>query len=330
MEGRFEDASHQLEIMKTHIPKSGIWSQVYPLHLKDSGEKVMIKAYLEVTEDDVLDDIAALRFLGKPGEIYVPALMGSFNDPSTSLPSLVFSGTIMSLRKRCVRKIGHVSSKEDCKWRLFVSLIPLLQQLIDALEWLHRKGFVHMELSMETVMVDQPPEKHGHIQLFNIGCPRPANIPSAGRLQPLGACRYLPLEVLQGGVYTHDGDIYGFGLIMWELWNGQQVYDDASDVTVEEFTNRLLTGEAVLSALSDVHGANAQGLETKWWAIIQKCTQRQPEERLNQNQIKRELEAYVGSILAKPTLKKGYEPVTPQLPQVNYKPGYRNPDISES
>lgn len=108
------------------------------------------------------------------------------------------------------------------------------------MEYLHYRDLVHLELSLDTVMVStwlpcpnftdfmvkccpfQMVAKRDVVKLVNLSEPRVVHLPEED--VNAGHWVYLPPEVLQGKEYTSQGDMYALGLLAWELGNQELVF----------------------------------------------------------------------------------------------------------
>ena len=75
-------------------------------------------------------------------------------------------------------------------------------------------------------------------KLINLGEPRLAVLPYP-QDAPIAECVYLSPEVLRGGVYRLRADIYGLGLIAWELWNQELAFKRQREARLDHFLQTL-------------------------------------------------------------------------------------------
>ncbi|XP_033737338.1 uncharacterized protein LOC117325318 [Pecten maximus] len=168
-----------------------------------------------------------------------------------------------SLRKHLLRTM---SSQERPKY-----LHQLAESVVKGLQYLHHRGFIHMDLSLDTIMVD----KYGQVKLVNLTLPKklPATLfPSDGATIKYvhfdGRLLYKP----DNCVYTIQHDMYSVGIMMYEMWSGHHAFQD-----------RIEEGMKQLSQLIDVLKENnfqaflllkkEQSLtnDQVWIDMIEKC-----------------------------------------------------------
>merc|ERR1719453_2252394 len=94
-----------------------------------------------------------------------------------------------------------------------------LGSLVSALEHLHspRVCTVFRDLKPENVMLDQ----RGYVRLIDFGLARRLETPFSPRFTLVGTPEFLSPEVLTGGGYTTCADIWGLGVMAYELLVGQ-------------------------------------------------------------------------------------------------------------
>ena len=109
----------------------------------------------------------------------------------------------------------------------------VLEQVAMATEFLHFKRLVHMELSLDTVMLR---EGGDHVVLINPGAPRRADLPTRPENTETKEYVYLAPEVLNGGIYRSQADVYALGLMAWEIWTQEFVFAAQRNAPLNEFT----------------------------------------------------------------------------------------------
>ena len=100
----------------------------------------------------------------------------------------------------------------------------LLSQVADALAYAHRQSVVHRDVKPANVLLDE--EGHAYLSDFGIAAPL-ADSETAGHLVTSSPA-YVPPEELKGQPLTPRSDIYGLGLLTFELLTGQRPPIDGS------------------------------------------------------------------------------------------------------
>jgi WD40 repeat protein len=111
----------------------------------------------------------------------------------------------------------------------------LLSQIAGALAYAHRQGVVHRDVKPANVLLDE--EGHAYLSDFGIAAPL-ADSEDAGR--PITSSpAYVPPEQLAGRALTPRSDIYGLGLLTFELLTGQRPPMDGSLPSVRSIRPEL-------------------------------------------------------------------------------------------
>jgi serine/threonine protein kinase len=109
----------------------------------------------------------------------------------------------------------------------------LIRQVAGALDAAHAAGVVHCDVKPANIIVD--PE--GVAKLTDFGIARAARDRDEQEL--LGTARYIAPERVEGGPVTARTDVYGLGLVAYELLTGRPAFDGA---TSEELVRERLVG----------------------------------------------------------------------------------------
>ncbi|KAI8488737.1 hypothetical protein Bbelb_335200 [Branchiostoma belcheri] len=120
---------------------------------------------------------------------------------------------------------------------------PLAVQMGTALCYIHSMGFVHRDLKLENILVQIPETSASGavIKLADVGLTKKAeNI--TGTL--CGTPPYIAPEVLQEKRYGKPSDMYSFGILLWEMWYGEET-PHAKDFAIprlKEFSKEIMEG----------------------------------------------------------------------------------------
>ncbi len=107
-------------------------------------------------------------------------------------------------------------------WKL-AAASSLLAQVGSALAYAHRQGVVHRDLKPANVLLDE----EGHAYLSDFGIAARLSDPDDPRRLMSSSPAYLPPEEIAGETHTPRSDIFGLGLLMFELLTGERPPMDA-------------------------------------------------------------------------------------------------------
>jgi serine/threonine protein kinase/Flp pilus assembly protein TadD len=157
-----------------------------------------------------------------------------------------------------IQSVGHLSAKQT---------VALGRQICAGLQAIHERGIVHRDLKPGNIMVDRA----GHPILMDFGLAYHQDrdrLTGAGSV--LGTLAYLSPEQARGRTTDHRSDLYGVGLILFEMLTGRHPPGDESSVplALREANDRCPSPSRLVS---DIPAA----LD----AIVLRCLEREPERR---------------------------------------------------
>ena len=140
----------------------------------------------------------------------------------------------------------------------------LIRQVAAALDAAHAAGVIHCDVKPANVIVDP----QGIAKLTDFGIARAARDRDEQEL--LGTARYIAPERVEGGPVTARTDVYGLGLVAYELLTGRPAFDGA---TSEELVRERLVGPPPSLRLARV------GIDDRLDAIVGRALATVPDRR---------------------------------------------------
>ncbi|POG63167.1 kinase-like domain-containing protein [Rhizophagus irregularis DAOM 181602=DAOM 197198] len=112
------------------------------------------------------------------------------------------------------------NSFNSTKWN---GKLNILQKIAQGLDSIHQKGLIHRDFHCGNILKDS-----NFILITDLGLCRPANVKSSQNecKELYGVLPYVAPEVLRGKGYTQESDIYGFGIVAYEVCTGFPPYHD--------------------------------------------------------------------------------------------------------
>ncbi|MFJ6717911.1 MULTISPECIES: serine/threonine-protein kinase [unclassified Streptomyces] len=159
----------------------------------------------------------------------------------------------------------------------------LTAQIADALAASHADGVVHRDLKPANVLLD---ERHGQMKpmLTDFGIARLADSPGLTRTHEfVGTPAYVAPESAEGRPQTSAVDIYGAGILLYELVTGRPPFAGG---TALEVLHRHLSEEP----------QRPPSLPEPVWTVIRHCLSKEPDERPSAESLARGLRVVASGI----------------------------------
>ena len=164
-------------------------------------------------------------------------------------------------------------------------------EVILAFEHIHKHNIIYRDLKPENILLDAT----GHIRICDFNLAK-AGVPKDKRADSFcGSPMYLSPEMLSGRGVDYRCDIYGIGLLMYELVSGSPAFM-AKDV--ESLYNLIRLNRIDF---------RAPGICGEFKDLLEKILVKNPEERISLEEIKKH--PYFRDFDFNKALKKGYGPI---------------------
>ncbi|HET7501262.1 MAG TPA: serine/threonine-protein kinase [Kofleriaceae bacterium] len=131
------------------------------------------------------------------------------------------------------RSLGRVLAEEPIP---LARAATLLDQILRALAAAHDSGVVHGDVKSDNFLVEQLGDRD-HVTLIDFGLARIAGMPEdvdlqGGDLMVSGTPEYMAPEVVCGGPVTRASDLYGAGVILYELLTGSPPFSGGTAMQI--------------------------------------------------------------------------------------------------
>jgi len=165
------------------------------------------------------------------------------------------------LRGESLRDAIKANRTGDIPAKLNIAL-----QIGRALEYIHTKKIIHRDIKPENVHIDAA----GRVKLMDFGIAKAEGLSLTRAGFTLGTPYYMAPEQVLGHQITGQVDVYGFGVLLFELLSGVK---PISGDTVERIFNQILYEPLNIEPL------RAAGVPPPLFDLITRCTAKQPLQR---------------------------------------------------
>jgi serine/threonine protein kinase len=157
-------------------------------------------------------------------------------------------------------------------------IVEIALQIARALAAAHGAGLIHGDIKPENILL----RRDGYLKIVDFGLARP--VVELTEWQPTGGTpRYMPPEQARGEPASQAGDIFSFGLVLYEIATGRHAF---AAETVQGSIEKLLAGEPIAPIAFEC------GLHPGLATLIMKMLASNPAERPSAAEIASALAAF--------------------------------------
>lgn len=199
------------------------------------------------------------------------------------------------LQGQSLKALIQSGQLSDTRQKVTVAL-----QLARALEYVHLHGVIHRDIKPDNVHVT--PDRVVKLMDFGIAKQEGFSRTRAGLL--IGSPYYMSPEQVRGVAITTSTDVYGFGMLLFELFSGHKPF---TATTIEEILNKILNEQI------DMSPPRQAGAPEPLIGLIARCTAKDPEARpRNFTEIAAALEAVLSpEAVVRPPQAASEQPLQP-------------------
>jgi serine/threonine protein kinase len=206
----------------------------------------------------LLQEVAVLKSLTHPCIVRIVgwALPNKECEKARIATEFISNGSLEDVLSRVKR--GEIPS-----FWTHTNVTKMMIGLVLGMKYLHSQNIIHRDLKPGNLLLDEK----GRIRIADFGT---AKLEDCGTVttEIIGTLAYMPCEILSRGPPTKKVDVFGFGLILYEVLFGESVFPkDANPV------------EVAAMHLQNVRPTIPEGTSRVVAKVIEKCWSKDPGDR---------------------------------------------------
>ncbi|KAK9916182.1 hypothetical protein WJX75_009766 [Coccomyxa subellipsoidea] len=149
-------------------------------------------------------------------------------------------------------------------------ILSTAAEIADAMHFLHSKGVMHGDLTGGNVLLSSSTDNRHKFcaKVADFGLARDLGVVSRVETRTYGTLTHMAPEVLSADMVSKTTDVYSFGVILWEMYNGQRAWAG------------LNTAQVIHAVAIDNQSLEApEGTPRGYADLMRACMNRDPEAR---------------------------------------------------
>jgi eukaryotic-like serine/threonine-protein kinase len=144
--------------------------------------------------------------------------------------------------------------------------LKIAVQIARALDYVHQRGVIHRDIKPENIHLDA----NGRVKLMDFGIAQTAGLALTRTGMTVGTPYYMSPEQVSGGAVSFSSDIYGFGMLLFEMLTGSPgVHGEKIEAVFHQILNTPLDPATLEAASVPADIRN----------LVLECTAKNPLER---------------------------------------------------
>jgi len=177
---------------------------------------------VDVSHENVVTTLDWCRLEDARGvEVWIVQELCEKGPLSAALGTNIFSAETSNAMDSCSGGTG----------RNYKVILQTVREVASGMRYLHSENEMHGDLSSNNVLLGQYDNARGFIaKVSDFGLSRSSK--DEVTTKTVGTVSHMPPELLTEGLMTKSGDVYSFGVILYELWTGKRAWEKLSQAQV--------------------------------------------------------------------------------------------------